>query len=704
MFNWLFSRNNRSDNRKAQDGGRSESGNVFFTLFGAVAVVGVLGAGVMSTMRGPLTTMVEVNRIEETKAEMAVGLRLILLTPYGTADGDALTEPAEPDACTVAPTGAGCIPAAASAKKKDAWGTSYAYCAWNNGSDSTALGRILSGGASTNNIAVALISAGPDRQFQTTCANGPTFLTPSDGGGDDIIRKYNYNDAVAGSDGLWALQAGADGDEARIEEEINVGGGAGAVSTFEGGAQFGSNLTTAGNVQADIVGPNPDNGQDFVEFTNGILLGDTDTCTDGMLRIRANKLELCLGGSWDEVGKALWIEDGSGIRNDPTLAPNVGIGTSPSGSYSLFVNGGAATDTLKATSTVDFDATFNADGATTLGSTLDVTGATTLDSTLGVVGATELDSTLGVDGTSEFREDATFISDVFINKTGGGTKGNLTVEDKITATEGDITATAGNVVATAGDVIATAGDVTATAGNVTAGDSMTAQNNITATAGDITATAGNITATTGDIEAVGGKIIGDSFHRGSASGLDFSDIDACDPETEKLVWSAVSGWNCEPDNGTGTGTAGESTLEDVLGRGNDAAGQNAEDFGKVGADEFCNADLSSCVPSGSVISGSVLWKNDGPGGTSKIYYNTGNVGIGTNDPAVKFHVYADTGPGRMQVESANALASDQQYISLLTGGGDGKKYLGTSGTLGWAMFARGENYAGVYYFSLIVIL
>ncbi|HRQ61111.1 MAG TPA: hypothetical protein PLO23_06330, partial [Alphaproteobacteria bacterium] len=392
---------------------RLVAGNVCFTLFGAVAVVGVLGAGIMSTMRGPLTTMVEVNRIEETKAEMAVGLRLILLTPYGTADGDVLTEPAEPDACTVAPTEAGCIPAAASAKKKDAWGTSYAYCAWNNGSDHAALGRILSGGVSTNNVAVALISAGPDRQFQTTCANEAAgFINPDDGGGDDIVRKYNYNDAVAGSDGLWALQAGADGDEARIEEEINVGGGAGAVSTFEGGAQFGSNLTTAGNVQADVVGPNPAGTQDFVEFTNGILLGDTDTCTDGMLRIRSNKLELCLGGAWDEVGKALWIEDGSGIRNDPTLAPNVGVGTSPSASYSLYVNGGAATDTLKATSTVDFDATLNADGAVTFGSTLDVTGNTLLSGTLDVTGATKLADTLEVTKETDMFGDLTVESDV----------------------------------------------------------------------------------------------------------------------------------------------------------------------------------------------------------------------------------------------------------------------------------------------------
>jgi len=659
----------KGDSKERLKGRRSrERGNVFFTLFGAVAVVGVLGAGIMSTMRGPLSTMVEVNRIEETKAEMAVGLRLILLTPYGTADGDALTEPAEPDACAGAPTGAGCIPSAASAKKKDAWGVSYAYCAWNNGSDHAALGRILGGGTSTNNIAVALISAGPDRQFQTTCADeAGGFINPDDGGGDDIVRKYNYNDAVAGTDGLWALQTGVSGDEARVQEEISVGGGNAAVSTFEGGATFGNNIQTEGNVNTDVIGPVPSGTQDYVEFTHGILLGDTASCTDGMLRINAGKLQLCMGGAWDEVGKALWIKDTNGMRNDDALAAHVGIGGASSTSYSLVVDGGSATDTLKATGAADFDSTLNVDGAATLGNTVAVDGAATLNNTLGVVGATEFDSTLGVDGTSEFRDDARFISDVFIEKTAGGTKGTLIVQDTITATEGDITASAGNVVATAGDVIATGGNVEATAGNVIAGDSITAANDITATTGDITATAGKITATAGDIEAENGKVIGESFHRGSASALDFSNIQACDPETEKTVWSNISGWGCEPDNGTGTGASGESTLQDVLGRGNDAQGQDAEDFGKIGADEYCDAGLASCVSTASLIAGSSIWKNDGPGSaTGEIYYSGGNVGIGTNDPAGKLHISSNTFTDFI-IESTGATSDGDIWTSNPTG-------------------------------------
>lgn len=627
-------------------------------------------------MRGPLTTMVEVNRIEETKAEMSIGLRLLLLgaseqDPGGAPD-DVLTEPLAPEAWAAAPAGAGKIPGTGnSAKQKDAWGTYYAYCAWNNGSDHAAIGTILSGGTSTNNIAVALISAGPDRQFQTTCQanSGGNVITPQDGGGDDILRKYNYNDAVAGSDGLWALQAGAEGDEARIEEEINVGGGASAVSTFEGGASFGSNIQTEGNVNTDVIGPVPSGTQDFVEFTHGIQLGDTATCSNGMLRVHSGKLELCLGGAWNEVGKALWVEDSNGMRNDDALAAHVGIGVGSSAAYGLFVNGGTATDVLKATSTVDFDATLNVDGAVTLKSTAGIDGAATLGSTLEVAGDTDLNGKLDVANTTDMHGDLTVNSDVFIKKT-GGTKGNLSVEDAITATEGDITATAGDVVATAGDVIATAGNVEATAGNVTAGDSMTAQNNITATTGDITATAGDVVVTAGNVVALGagGKIVGKSFHRGSDSALDFSDIEACDPETEKTVWSGVSGWGCEPDNGTGTGTGGESTLEDVLGRGNDAGGQNAEDFGKIGADEYCDAGLASCVSAGELVAGSTIWKKDGPGGPAEIYYNGGNVGIGTNDPLSLLTVAGSSGTSAVHVSGESLLVIRNEATAPQVGG------------------------------------
>lgn len=676
-----------------------ERGNVFFTLFGAVAVVGVLGAGIMSTMRGPLTTMVEVNRIEETKAEMAVGLRLLLLNATNQ-DDDVLTEPNQPASCSGMPTGAGCVPTGGPAKQKDAWGSYYAYCAWNNGSDNDAIGSLIhKGGASTNNIAVALISAGPDRKFDTSCADAGTFLTPSDGGGDDIVRKYNYNDAVAGSDGLWALQGGSSGDEARVEEEISVGGGASATSTFEGGAAFGNSIRTEGEIQTDVVSPHPSNSLDYIEFTGSVLLPEVTglSCggNEGAIAFDASEdiVAFCDGSSWQPLGKKFWIADANGIRNNDTLAPHVGIGTGSSSAYSFYVNGGSATDTLKATGIVDFDSTLNVDGAATLKDSLEVTSDTKLNAKLDVVGATELDATLGVDGESEFRADVTVISDVYVNKTATG-GGNITAEDAITATEGDITATAGNVVATAGNVEATAGDVTA-------GQDVIAERHVKATTGDVEAVAGDVVATAGNVEAVegnivalgtSGKIVGKSFHRGSDGALDFSDIEPCDPETEKTVWSTISGWGCEPDNGTGTGTGGESTLEDVLGRGNDAGGQNAEDFGKIGADEYCDAGLSTCVSSADLISGSSIWIRN-TGDTSKIYYNGGYVGIGTNDPQTPLDIYSSATGYSLSLSVADESTSPS--IVFYSKRGDPLETLGSNnpsgGNKGWRVGPIGNT-------------
>ena len=73
----------------ASSSGKNERGNVFFALFGAVAIVGVLGAGIMATMRGPLSTMVEVNRREQAKAEMRVAANLILASVGADECGDA---------------------------------------------------------------------------------------------------------------------------------------------------------------------------------------------------------------------------------------------------------------------------------------------------------------------------------------------------------------------------------------------------------------------------------------------------------------------------------------------------------------------------------------------------------------------------------------------------------------------------------------
>jgi len=57
----------------------SERGNIFFAIFGAIALIGVVGTVVITTMRGPLSTMVEVQNRTQAESEMAIASRLALL-------------------------------------------------------------------------------------------------------------------------------------------------------------------------------------------------------------------------------------------------------------------------------------------------------------------------------------------------------------------------------------------------------------------------------------------------------------------------------------------------------------------------------------------------------------------------------------------------------------------------------------------------
>lgn len=264
---------------------RSEAGNVFFALFGAVAIVGVLGAGIMATMRGPLTTMVEVNRIEETKSVLRLNARLVLRgADINTCDADAHTEAADPETCaSTATTAGGCIPANLGATLTDPWGTPYAYCAWNHGLENNACGNnVLAGENGTTRLAIALLSAGPDRQFTTTCAD-LYGLSNNDARGDDIAQRVEYSDAAAvaggGTGGLWTE---VDADTAGIDRNLEVTST--ATSTFAGGAQFGNNISLTGTAVVDAPGIITD---EIVGKTAGALTITADTTIAGDLIVAA---------------------------------------------------------------------------------------------------------------------------------------------------------------------------------------------------------------------------------------------------------------------------------------------------------------------------------------------------------------------------------------------------------------------------------
>ncbi|PJE57826.1 MAG: hypothetical protein COU81_03980, partial [Candidatus Portnoybacteria bacterium CG10_big_fil_rev_8_21_14_0_10_36_7] len=86
--------------------------------------------------------------------------------------------------------------------------------------------------------------------------------------------------------------------------------------------------------------------------------------------------------------------------------------------------------------------------------------------------------------------------------------------------------------------------------------------------------------------------------------------------------------------------------------------------------QICTSD--GCTSSGGVAG---FWKNDGPGGSTKIYYNSDNVGIGTNNPDAKLHVSGTTNIYTKVVSTSAGSyagfkwANDTQAWRLYTPGG-----------------------------------
>ena len=112
-----------------------ESGNIFFAIFGAVALLGILAAGTMTFIKGPLATSVKLNRQNVAENQMMIAGQVAVMSAAsqpnsGDCDSDAYVEPLEwRDAGALPkPTGGGLVPSSIGIAKKDPWGTEYVYC------------------------------------------------------------------------------------------------------------------------------------------------------------------------------------------------------------------------------------------------------------------------------------------------------------------------------------------------------------------------------------------------------------------------------------------------------------------------------------------------------------------------------------------------------------------------------------------------
>jgi hypothetical protein len=675
----MYMKNNGTRQPASRSNRQSERGNVFFTLFGAVAILGVLGAGIVATMRGPLTTMVEVNRQEQAKAELRNNASFVLLSasddaceaaPDGYTEGPAPETPISP-----ALVGGGAIPASIAAVKNDPWGTPYGYCAWDHGDiaanqDGCDAGTHLSGNTSTNNIAVAIISAGPDREFQTDCLDDPTYLSDIEGEGDDLVNAITYTGAVEGSDGLWTV---VDADTAGIEKDIQVGGDIVIDPTGSGTGQL--QLGAQSMLLPDhneLVACNP--GNNLLPRVNDSGPFPIIEICDG-----DNSRWIPSGSLWSikSDGEIFFNSDFVGIgNNDPTvplevtgntildgqalitniLTLNEGIVMKDSksilwdtGDASIVGNSGTLELTNAAGTTVTLDNnalevtgdTIITGKSAAAGSALLVQNSTPSPVIVAqndgnvAIGAASANDRLHVEGAVDtidgYKIDDALILDTVgtstllgygagINTTGSANTLLGTETGKALIT-GDNNILIGSVV----DVPDGATSDYLNIGNILHGSRATKRLgvgyadtydaallnhtlnvngslyvNTTAEIDGILTMDGNIVATDGTVDiddnlAVTGDISGTDL---SASEYVFVDGAQLGPPPEcaiedKLSWDDAGGWSCVDDQG-GSGSGGTARLDEVLTAGNDADEQDAENFGSIGADFFCNADLSVC--------------------------------------------------------------------------------------------------------------
>jgi hypothetical protein len=188
----------------------SQTGNMMLLLFGAIAIAGVLGTGFVTTIKGPGRALDTASRTSSIENNMLAATKLVVAgdATKQDCDGDGTVEPMA-FRSGAGPAGGGLIPLDSGAAKNDPWGRPLGYCIWDHGKKSVsdnvatcgglAANRLQGGDVTTENV-LAIISAGKDGIFQTTCnawvdANtdnvADTLLIAAAPGSDDIVRKDN---------------------------------------------------------------------------------------------------------------------------------------------------------------------------------------------------------------------------------------------------------------------------------------------------------------------------------------------------------------------------------------------------------------------------------------------------------------------------------------------------------------------------------
>lgn len=312
----------------------AESGSVFTVLLAGIAMASALSVVLYQTISGPMSSMVRVTNKTASKTQMQSVTSILIMDAVnqgnnGDCDADGSVEPREWRVGTYGPIGGGLVPLTIGAPVTDPWGTDYGYCVWDVGAaiktvnacshDSVAANAYRLSGSPTpdtgnalSQTVIAVISAGPNRQFQTTCRNYANNTIPADANtdvivtvGDDIVHRYTYKEAASATNGLWTLKVG-DTAKAVIGKDLEIGP---AASLGSVPSDVSSSFGSGGIVNAAAVVTKG------AMITGGALRLANETAVTSCVAANAGdvrystvskSVEVCDGaGNWGPAGGAL---------------------------------------------------------------------------------------------------------------------------------------------------------------------------------------------------------------------------------------------------------------------------------------------------------------------------------------------------------------------------------------------------------------
>jgi type II secretory pathway pseudopilin PulG len=158
-----------------------------------MVLLGLLAAGVLATIaygsyyqiaRGTQDTV-----LRSASSALLTQAAYTLATEASDSDADGIAEPA---AGVVSLSDGWEVPASSGAPKTDAWNSAIKYCPWDNGSTNSSSGRLTGANpALQSSIEFALVSAGPDKIFDTGCEQAKTGAMKDDGVRSMSVAQLN---------------------------------------------------------------------------------------------------------------------------------------------------------------------------------------------------------------------------------------------------------------------------------------------------------------------------------------------------------------------------------------------------------------------------------------------------------------------------------------------------------------------------------